>query len=212
MNTHKIREIFNNSRRITNKHIVNDTVDKIISIYGGKDRFYHSSKHIIDGLKFLFDYKYFRHSILDESLLFAWIYHDIIYLNDDSDLNQISNEEISADFAFKNLVKLGCTGKFAGEVYDLIMYTKHDKKPLSYNGKIICDIDLISLSTDYKTFCYNNGLIRKEMHSISYRDFLLGNSRVLKRLLDRKSIYYILTEFDKPARENIEKWLNENNL
>ena len=120
-------------------------------------------------------------------------FHDAIYYPSLKD-----NEERSAALASELLCLPPAKAKI---VKDLILDTKHNRVPMSPDGKILADIDLAILGMDYDIFeeyCYAIRLeyAWAEVDEVSYRK---GRSRFLKKLLSREHIFW--TQRGRKERE-----------
>lgn len=205
--------------------IVKRCVKDIIDTYSQPDRHYHNLNHIIkclDQVTSIFDNpmyplndEYIRYGKL---LKIAILYHDYVYR-----LYNHNNEKESANIARAAMICCGysqirnVTGPSDIDIVtSLILSTTHDPLhlPTYHDGiklcaKIMCDIDLYQLGSDYYDFWYNEDLIRKEYAVIPEEMYQPERCKILKRFLDR-GIYYTKSFGEKhelKARYNIQSVL-----
>jgi len=162
---------------------------------------YHNLAHIEDCLE-----KFARfQSLADDprAVELAIWFHDIVY-----DPRAKDNEERSADEA---AVFLQGT-EFVDSVRILILATEHNEESGSRDARLLCDIDLSILGSERELYQTYSKAIREEYAWVSDEEYRAGRAKVLRRFLDRSSIYGLskLREcFEERARLNLE-WEIEN--
>lgn len=175
---------------------------EIESQYSEKSRYYHTLKHLYHMFQ---EYDRIKTSIYDNMAFeFAIWYHDIIYK-----ASKTNNEEQSAQVAVDRLQKLSLENSQIELIKTLIISTKKHstlaKEHISDNAYLL-DIDLSILGSDwntYQTYCSN---IRKEYKMYPTFMYNKGRKEVLKRFLERDTLYfteYFKEKFETQARENI---------
>lgn len=146
-----------------------------------------------------------RHCITE---LAIW-YHDSIY-----DINANNNEERSAIFAGRAIAELfpfpETLTKF---VMEIILATKHNSVPNSYDARLMLDIDIANIGKP-EVFKTTSRLVREEYASVAEERFVAGRSNILEVFLARPRIYlteYFYQKYEVAARQNITEALAELN-
>jgi predicted metal-dependent HD superfamily phosphohydrolase len=85
---------------------------------------------------------------------------------------------------------------------------------LSPLAQELCDLDLCNLALDFENYCYWSDLALEEARII-YKNlvkepigFSYGQVMFLNKMLRRERLYYIHTEWEEPARKNMERRRN----
>lgn len=147
------------------------------------NRDYHDFFHIAEGVKDLIGVEGCCSSIND--VLLAWFSHDRIYLLD----KEVDNERSSAAACFADLTAMGWSAARAGRIFDLIMFTKHDKNPPEedYEANLIVDIDLQRMAVkDFDTYMFNVSVIRSEYLRYTEKEWITGRTKFLENFLEKK--------------------------
>jgi predicted metal-dependent HD superfamily phosphohydrolase len=174
----------------------------LVERYSERQRAYHNLQHIAD----CFDR-------LDElagagptaAIGLALFFHDVIY-----DPYAKDNEARSADWAEDVLSGAGATRETRETVTALILATRHDQAPVGHEAQIIVDIDLSILGADPARFDAYERQIREEYAGVPEPAFRLGRAAVLRKFLDRPSIFSTANfreRYESRARENLAKSL-----
>jgi predicted metal-dependent HD superfamily phosphohydrolase len=151
-------------------------------------RTYHNFNHIEEGIHSLAgienDCNSLEHSV--DNVLLAWFYHDIIYK---SNPKTTTNEEESAWYCLSDMIGMGLPAERAGRIYDLVLWTKHDKNPPSsdYHANLIIDIDLLRTALPVDKFFNQNKAIRQEFAFVDDKAWAEGRLAFWKGLLERKN-------------------------
>lgn len=189
----------------SDKDLIYNYWEDIISQYSKKSRYYHNLEHIHNMLVQL-------ETIKDEianlpELKFAIWYHDIIYKSTKKD-----NEEKSAAFAKNRLKSFSFNINSIKKVEELILSTKKHNVILNQNqdNAYLLDLDLSILGSNWETYKNYTQQIRKEYKI--YPDFMYksGRKKVLQHFLERDNLYFTKTykiQFENKARENIKREL-----
>ena len=168
-------------------------------LYDGQGRHYHNLEHLVECLDLLDGV---RHLAGDDSVVEAAIwFHDAIY-----DATRSDNEERSADLAAETLGALGLDPVRTQSIRRLIDATRHTQPPADSDDCLITDIDLCILGQSEERFDAYERAIRREYAHVSEDAFRAGRCAVLRRFLDRPSIYsteHFRTAFERAARENL---------
>lgn len=167
--------------------------------YAEPHRAYHNLRHIeqvLDVVDFLRRFAIDLRSVR----LAAW-FHDVVY-----DPRGQENEAASADLARQLLAEIGYTAKTA--VAEMILATRdHDHAGADFDTLVLLDADLAILGAAPATYGQYAAAIRKEYFWVPEARFYAGRSEVLRRLLDRQSIFGLpemRERFEEQARKNLE--------
>lgn len=133
---------------------------------------------------------------VSDELLFAVIYHDIIY-----NPSSKTNEEDSASVA-----KLDLSGMRLdlNKIERLILSTKHEQihQP-DVETQCMIDADLSILGSPKSEYLSYMVSIREEYSFVNYLDYSYGRIQFLQKMLSREKIFYKLTELESIARTNL---------
>lgn len=133
----------------------------------------------------------------------ALVTHDAIM-----DFQRQDNEERSADFAKKILMRMGTPESFQEEVANLILATKHNVVPETEDAKLMTDIDLSIFGKSRWQFSHYERGIRKEYAFVPDDIFRQERAKILRSFLDRPSIYltdYFQKKYEAQARVNLKR-------
>lgn len=173
--------------------------EAVASAYGAPGRHYHTLAHIDHCLVEL-DALNVRPANADLIELALW-FHDFSY-----DTSRKDNEMRSAAFAVREMLLAGISPEQCNHVRALIMATCHKEPPVGYDEKLMVDIDLSVLGSDWGTFVeYEHG-VRSEYSSVSDEDFCRGRAAFLRKILERSRIfqtYRFATMYERIAMENL---------
>jgi predicted metal-dependent HD superfamily phosphohydrolase len=138
--------------------------------------------------------------------LAAWL-HDVV-----SDPTAATNEHDSAAWATAALTGLGVRPSLVQETARLIELTAtHQPAPGDDNGMVLCDADLAILAARRARYDRYAAAVRAEYAHVDDEAFRLGRSAVLRRFLERPSIYWcslMVQRCDAPARANLRRELD----
>ena len=133
--------------------------------------------------------------------LAAW-FHDAVYQP-----GQADNEDRSAYVAYDALEQVGADPTLIAEVVRLIRLTAtHDPDDDDVAGAVLCDADLAILAAASDRYAQYATAIRQEYVHVPDSDFRAGRAKVLRRFLDRPTIYrtaYGREHWEAAARANI---------
>ena len=174
---------------------------QLFSAYTGPDRHYHDIRHVADCLHELDSIRALAQR--PEAIELAIWFHDVIY-----DGLRVDNEERSADAARAALSRLGADAALIEQVVQLIHFTRHDRDPETADGRLMVDIDLVSLALPPEAFDENSRRIRREFSHVSDADFVRGRRQMLERFLDRATVFYTAVfrdRYEQAARANLSR-------
>lgn len=165
---------------------------KVKPLYGLRP--YHNWIHVEKCLSLL--ETRLKEFVTDE-LLFAIVYHDVIY-------NPASktNEEDSVSVAKLDLSGIGVN---LNRIEKLILSTKHIHGFTTEDDEVQCmiDVDLSILGSSETEYIEYTKSIREEYSFVDYYDYSIARTEFLKKLLSRERIFYKLTELEAVARKNL---------
>lgn len=177
-----------------------ETLTAILGEYKAFGRHYHTQEHIAEMTLLL---REFRDNFLSwADILFACLYHDIVY-----DARRSDNEELSAGRFEADAAKLGIAEPHRGHVTQLIMATrKHELSDESLDMKLFLDADLAILGAPQERYQGYAAGVRKEYNHVPEADYRAGRSAVLKKFLARPQLYFseaMRRRFETQARANL---------
>ena len=116
----------------------------------------------------------------------AIVYHDIVYEPGAPNNEDKSAQEFHAQCAGLHKVQ------DAWLVDEIIMDTKHQKRPETYLGALMCDFDLYGLGDRPELYTESAFNVKSEFNSVGYTDldWCVGRAKFLEGMLDRKNIFY----------------------
>ncbi len=179
--------------------LVEELWAEINTQYSKTNRHYHNLDHLNNLESELLPLK---DKISDwQVLLFSIAYHDIVYNTLKSD-----NEEKSARFADKRLLKLKLSDDQRGKCLSQIRATKAHVISEDVDTNYFTDADLAILGSDYDKYIHYVKSIRKEYKF--YPDFVYnpGRKKVLEHFLQMQRIYktdYFFNKYEEQARKNM---------
>jgi len=176
--------------------------DEVIEKYSQPGRAYHNLIHVNE---LLAEVSKCEELIKEpQKVKLAVWFHDVIYNPGRKD-----NESQSAEFAKRNLSKLGFLNMFCQDVADLIMDTTHKEKPKTKDGLCLADADLAILGANPDRYMEYARQIREEYSDVvDEESYKKGRSNVMQSFLDRKHIYhtkFFRQIYETRARENIKR-------
>jgi predicted metal-dependent HD superfamily phosphohydrolase len=178
-----------------------EITNAILEFYSGRNRFYHTFIHINK----MFDNsdKYFPNSsggsTLESPELLAILFHDIIYVP-----GQIENEQRSIDLMISIMAGYGVPLSGVDWASRIIHETSnHLNNVTDESTYAVLDLDLSALAEPYLDFEKQNKLIDKEFgNNVDSEE----RKKFFQKLLD-KNIFYKLWNLEKPAKDNISKYI-----
>lgn len=156
--------------------------NEIQTNYNATARYYHNLQHLKNMLT---DLEAIKHEVIHlDVLLFSIFYHDIIY-----NTTKSNNEYESALILKKRLSKTNFKMDNITICMNQIEATKHHQFATQNDTNILLDLDLSILGKtekEYKEYAKN---IRKEYKIYPNFMYKKGRKKVLKAMLEKKSIY-----------------------
>lgn len=179
-----------------------DLFQSLRKAYTEPGRFYHTDVHVAECLRHAKRYGHLAMS-LPEIEISIW-FHDAVY-----DTRRNDNEELSAEWAKRELMALGAPLEAISTVAEMILATKTHKSVFP-DTNLLLDIDLGVLGASPPIFeNYDQG-IRNEYSWVPIADYRMGRSKVLASFLERPAIFKTLelkNEYETQARENLHRKL-----
>jgi predicted metal-dependent HD superfamily phosphohydrolase len=168
--------------------------------YSQPHRKYHNLMHIEDVLLRIEELEPPVEHELTLALA-AW-FHDAVYQPGKDD-----NEDRSAYVAYDALEQIGASPDLIAEVVRLVRLTAHhDPADDDAAGAVLCDADLAILAAAPDRYREYATAIRQEYVHVPEAEFRSGRAAVLRRFLDRPTIYrtpYGREHWEDAARANI---------
>lgn len=169
--------------------------EDILVAYFQPHRHYHGFGHLIQGLEELEWSRVLCHN--PNAVEFAIHYHDFIF-----DPKAKDNKEKSAEAARKVCSAAGLSDDFTSNVCNLILATKHDRKPETLNERVINDINFKILGSNPEEYRKYRDGIRKEYASI--KNFNALRTAFLKSRLKKPfSLDIFMDKYGVQAEKNI---------
>lgn len=163
------------------KELIKENQIKVL--YNENHRFFHTIEHLKDGFYSLDEKE--KNEITAEQI-YAWVFHDIIY--EIPSFNG-SNEKRSSDYMKKFMQSKNIHDVDLNKVSKIIIDTI-EHKPSIEESKLIMDMDLISLSFDYKKFIFYRKKVSKEYLSYySSSEVIKGTIKFTENMLSMKRIF-----------------------
>lgn len=171
----------------------------LLEAYEAPDRRYHGLPHIRHCLAEL---DTVRDACPELPAIEASIwFHDITYEPPRPD-----NEERSAQVAMDVLPAMGMASNILQRVRELILDTKHNRKPETLAGQFMVDIDLSGMGQSQERFDEDGRNIRIEYGHVDDLTFNKGRIALFERLLARPAIYFTTPfhdRYESAARANM---------
>lgn len=180
-----------------------DEFTALQSAYREHHRAYHTLQHLHECLNHL-GWVRTEKDYADLELVEAALwYHDAVYLPKARD-----NEAKSAQWAYTFFDKSGLSYLKCQHIYDLVMATCHDAKPVERTQQIVVDIDLAILGATPERFAQYERQVRKEYWFVPWSRYRDKRGAVLQNFFSMSSIYstdLFRSRFERQARVNLKK-------
>lgn len=182
------------------EHSAREAYARIVQRYAEPHRAYHTMSHVWQVLQ---DAQRLASYAQNQRLvqLAAWL-HDVVY-----DPRATDNEERSAAYAGQQLEALGQPQALIRGVQRLILLTRnHEARDGDGDGQILSDADLATLGAPSPVYERYAEAIRREYAWVDAPTYRSGRVALLRRLLERPSIYYTIAmqeEREQQARQNL---------
>jgi predicted metal-dependent HD superfamily phosphohydrolase len=148
---------------------------------------------------------------IDPELALSIALHDVFY-------NSVPEPPGINEYQSARFARIKITEYDSRPIEEAIIATAfYDKNQtfLSPLAQEICDLDLCNLALDYDSYCYWSELALEEA-KIIFRDFVkdplgfkYGQIIFCSKMLQREKLYYIHSEWEQPARENMTRRIAE---
>lgn len=198
----------------SNNTYVTTICDLLWELYNCKERHYHTSYHIT----WMFDKAKEMGLKLSVEQELAILFHDAVYT---PGAPVPKNEEASAGL-MRCLLSTPLYGdKNESERMEILFSASNiiGATALHFNpnpglcqmeegAELVLDLDLANLASPYREFCEWGNAVMLEIPSATIE----GRKKFLKSLLKREQIFLTeeFVEVEKSARENIQRWIDEN--
>lgn len=177
---------------------------ELVNHYSQAHRHYHTLQHLEECFSYFDMVK--DQAEKPAAIEMALWFHDLIY-----EVKSHNNEQRSANWAIKKLQQLKVEQQYIHNIYQLIMLTAHQVKPVTQDEKIIVDVDLAILGAKSPRFAEYEQQIRKEYSWVPYFLYKMKRKAILRSFLERPAIYQTATLYnllEKQARANLTKAIN----
>lgn len=150
---------------VLDKYVDFSTINDIFNKLNESHRFYHNWDNHIE---YMFKIAEKLGIKLTDKLVLAITFHDIIY---DPKAN---DNELKSAIYFSNLIN-------DEEIYNAILDTTHDHKPVNKLGEILCMLDLYNFYDDFDIFYQNSYKIFKEYQFVDYSIYKKERCKILEK-------------------------------
>lgn len=193
------------ARYATVPGLANELWQEIEISYTEPGRHYHTLDHL---QHLLGELQPLQLQIADwETLVFSLCYHDVVY---DVAHNMVANdnEERSAEFAEKQLSKMGYPAERIAQCKLQIMATKTHVMAPDADTNFLTDADLSILGQPWEVYAVYRSNIRKEYHIYPDNIFLAGRKKMLEHFLRMAPLFktaHFRKLYEERAHENLRK-------
>lgn len=186
---------------LSEERIVIGHLGKLESMYRESGRYYHDLTHIDDCVS---KARGFNLAGVGELALF---YHDAVYEAGASD-----NEARSASLLRLHAEELGMDEDTINYLSEIILATRHVEAPVDPLTKLVVDIDMSMLASDWDIFEENDAKLRLEYAKYSEKEWRAGRLHFLRKTLEKPQIFYSVQFCKKgwhesQARANISRMI-----
>lgn len=173
--------------------------EALTAAYAEPQRKYHTLQHLSECLQ-SFDAVRHLAGKPAEVELALW-FHDAVY-----QVKRGDNEEMSADWARRELNAAGVHQSVVDCVHQLVMVTRHDVLPSQPDEQLLVDIDLSILGAPEERFAQYEQQIREEYAFVPAWIFRRKRVAILKSFMDRPRIFstgHFYAALEQRARANL---------
>jgi len=183
--------------------------------YAEEHRAYHTAQHIIECLK-LYDQHVDAFGLSPLAFpqytameLAIW-WHDIVYHVGSTSV-ALSNEQLSASWAYTVLDQVGVGSTITNAVHELILATDYNKPHSTHSlAPWIVDIDMaiLGMSGERRFVQYERQVAKEYTRLFSYHDYHKGRLHFLRTLLGKEHLYQtdvFRSKYEEHARNNIQQ-------
>lgn len=179
---------------------------QLLAAWSEPHRHYHTLEHLEECLQWLDRFLGpSREPRVAEIELALW-FHDAIYLTRRDD-----NEQRSADWAQAVLGSAGAPPPLGERIAALVLATRHQARPDTFEAQWLVDIDLVILAAEPPRFAQYEAAIRREYDWVEAGIFRRERARVVAGFMQRPRIYsteIAFAEFEQRARHNLQRSLD----
>jgi predicted metal-dependent HD superfamily phosphohydrolase len=177
-----------------------EILQRVRAAYGQEGRYYHTLEHISEMTAILMHRD--SHATDRNALLFACLYHDLVY-----DAQRHDNEEASVRIWSEEAILLGLAPALIEMVSELILATrKHLPEPDTMQTRRFLDADLAVLGSAPDRYARYAADVRREYAHVPEDEYREGRAKVLEKFLLREVLYFtpeMQQKFDRRARLNM---------
>lgn len=176
-----------------------DVYEKVLAGYNAPHRHYHTLQHLTECLEKLEELRLFA-EYPGEVALALW-FHDAVY-----DPRRSDNEAKSAAWAKGCALALKVNNDAVQRIVDLIMATRHSVEPVSFDEKIMLDVDLAIFAADAVRFGEYERQVREEYAFVPDALFKTKRREILLHFLQRPFIFHtphFISCYEQRARSNL---------
>lgn len=190
-----------------------DIINKVKPLYTSHTRFYHNWAHIQEGLDFMIK----NHVVLmnelgnsqskHDRLVLAWLFHDAVY-----NISNTNNERASGNLALDTLGYGNFHFDFLG-LDKIIMTTAHHDHSECATSRLLCDIDLMRLGSDWDAFVEYSEQMYNEYKSVvpDREEFMKLRAAFFQKLLEQRTpifkTKFISDMYEHRAQSNIRRFI-----
>lgn len=195
------------TRLSANRAAADATWDNLVRHYSEPHRAYHNLSHIMAMLRQADDER--THIKRQEIVELAIWFHDVIY-----DTHAHDNELRSATWARHAMKAMRIEADVISAVEQCILATEKHQLPMQYAADLplFLDIDLAVLGASEESYQRYAQVVRAEYDWVPDPAYRTGRAEILKRFLERPSLYFTATmaeQYESRARRNMEWELRE---
>jgi predicted metal-dependent HD superfamily phosphohydrolase len=187
------------------KHVSKDMIffEILLTAYGEKHRFYHTTDHILNLFHILDDLNLSISHKNKKKLYFAILFHDIVY-DPKSKENEEKSNEAWILFAKENKI----ISEITMDVSSMILATKKHIKKSDFITNLFLDLDLSVLGSEPNDFNLYEKNIRLEYYFVPDSIYAIERSKVMKSLITEYYTYLMEEKFGKRRTENLLGYIN----
>lgn len=173
--------------------------EEVSGCYRQPHRRYHTLQHLDESLEQMALARAVAEHPAEVEL--ALWFHDAVF-----ELDRDDCERRSADWAARALRDAGVDGVQTSRVQALILGTRLGARPDGIDGKLVADVDLVSLAAPHERFAECERQLREERPDLGDEAYRRQRRRALEAFLARQRIYrtdVFREAFERKARRNI---------
>lgn len=180
--------------------VASEWFDSVLSRYRRADRHYHDRRHVRWVVRHVNELG--AHTGDLSAVIAAAFFHDAVH-----DTTRSDNEQISAELAERALTELEWPPRRRRHVADMILATvDHAVEHADIDTQVLLAADLAVLAAEPARYGDYVRAVRREYAQVDDRDWRVGRSAVLRRLLDRRHLFAPglgLGDWEQRARANM---------